>query len=394
MRTISFSGNKHVHAQKFDAAGNALWNGGTRIAVFDQTSVPIAHQPKLIADGQGGALCAWHFAVGQQFSARVQRLLANGTEAWAHNGVDVSASANSKFDPAIAWEPVSQQLRVFWNERNLAQSSWGIFAQSLDAAGAAQWGANGTTILPIDTVVKFAPVAARLGGGALGAVLVESLGALSDEVRAFALDAAGTVTWSTAASTFASDKLRLALATTASGTGILAWTDNRVSGSDVYGAAVDLGGAVGLTLASALDYGCGGNPAGSLVALDRPAYGGTFHVGLTNPVGTQPAGSFGFVYLGVQAAPGFPCGFPLAGFGMGGAGQSGEVLLDPTQQLANSFVGMWAGGASMLQLGLPIPFDAAFAGVQLFAQGVMVDFTPGAAVPFGLSTGVRLTIGS
>src|SRR5262245_31183133 len=51
VRTTAFTGNKHVHAQKFGPGGNALWNGGVRIAVFDGGSVPIAHEPRLLPDG-------------------------------------------------------------------------------------------------------------------------------------------------------------------------------------------------------------------------------------------------------------------------------------------------------------------------------------------------------
>lgn len=403
VRTLSFSGNKHVHAQKFDSAGNALWNGGTRLAVFDQASVPIAHEPRLVADGSGGAWCAWHYAQGQQYFIRTQHLLANGTEGFVHNGVDVSASANSRFDPAIVADG-GNGLFVSWNERNVAQTSWGIFAQRLDATGAPQWGATGVTLMPINTVVKFAPVAAPQGDGLATAVLVESLGLLQKAVVLFGVAGDGSLRWSpaTSASTFASDKLRLALATSPGGRSLLAWTDQRSGAADVYAQAVELGGAVGLPhgLGTITPYGCGTNPAGSLVATTSPAGSGrptpgeAVQLDLTNPLGTQAAGAAGFLVYGLQAAPGFPCGIPLPGFGMAGAGQPGELLIDPGQPYVITFAGIWGGGSTVVTTFFAVPFDGALLGLSLYAQGLMVDLQPGAAIPFGLAGAVALQIGS
>ncbi|MFN9277990.1 MAG: hypothetical protein ACK6D2_19905, partial [Planctomycetota bacterium] len=185
VRATSFSAAKHLHAQKFDALGQPLWNGGVRLPVFDQVSLPIAFDPRIASDGQGGAIFAWHFAVGSAFSARVQRVTAAGSEVFPHNGVDVSTNTNSKFDPAIVWQPATQSIQVAWNERNTAQTTWGIGAQSIDASGARQWGATGVSLLPIDTVTKFAPVAARVGAGMAVAVLVEDLGLLRKSVQLF-----------------------------------------------------------------------------------------------------------------------------------------------------------------------------------------------------------------
>jgi hypothetical protein len=395
VRTIAFLGNKHVHAQKFDATGTPLWNGGVRVPVFDGGSVPIAHEPRLVADGNGGVLVAWHFASGSLFSCRVQHLLPNGAEAFPHDGVNVSNSANSKFDPAVVWQPALQNALVVWNERNLGQTSWGIFAQRLDATGTPLWGATGVTLRAIDTIEKSAPVAACFGPtGLCAAVLETSLGGLADQVTAFALDANGAAAWAPhAASTVASDKLRLALASTASGTAVLAWTDKRTDGGDLYAHAIDAAGDRTITLADAIPFGCGVNPAGSLVAARRPAIGTAPAFLLSNPFGTQPAGSAGIALLGIAAAPGFPCGVVVPGFGMQAPGSNGEILVDIGQPHI-ALLGVYQGPGSELELGYALPFDPSMLGDTLFAQGLMLDITPGAAVPFGVSNGLVLTLGS
>ncbi len=396
VRTTAFSGNKHIHAQQFDLTGAPQWGGGTRLPVFDSNSVPIAFEPRLLPDGSGGALLGWHFAVGSLFSARVQHVSAAGVELFPHNGVDVSTSTNSKFDPALVWQSGTAELFVVWNERNVAQTSWGLFAQKFDAAGVRQWGVGGVTLLPINTTVKFAPVAAPYGSsGVATSVLVENLGLQQKSVQVFALDGTGAQAWAgpTLACTFASDKLRLAHATTKSGASLLAWTDQRSGAADVYAAAVDATGAIGLGLASATPYGCGGNPAGSLGTTGRPAIGSTMAFHLTNPLATQPAGSFGFFVLGLGQLA-FPCGVSVPGFGMASPGAAGEFLVDIGGTYALLGGAPWFGGASTVDYAFATPFATNLLGLPLFLQGLMVDFAPGAPIPFGLSTATRLVLGS
>ncbi|HLQ37068.1 MAG TPA: hypothetical protein VK348_04665 [Planctomycetota bacterium] len=393
VRTIAFTGQKHVHAQKYDLAGTPLWNGGTRLPVFDQASVPIAHEPRLLGDGQGGALVAWHFAQGQQFFIRVQHIAANGSELFPHNGVDVSSSGNSRFDPAVCWRASSQETFVFWNERNLAQSSWGILAQKLDAQGLPAWGSTGVTLLPIDTVVKYAPEAVPFADGAIGCVLEESLGGLNDKVRALRLDGAGNVLWQPPvdACTRASDKLRLRAAITTSGVTLLAWGDNRADAGNVIAQNVNPDGSLGARLGTVTAYGCGFNPAGSLLASGRPAIGTAMTVSVHNPLGTQGAGSLPLLVLGFAADPLFPCGTLQPAWAMAGPGHDGEVLLDLAGGVATLVGAPWTG--QPVPFTISVPLQPALAGALVFTQGVMLDLAPGASVQVGLTTAARLSLG-
>jgi hypothetical protein len=399
VRTLSFTGNKHVHTQKFDALGNALWNGGTRLPVFDLASVPIAHEPRLVADGAGGALYGWHYAVGSStFFVRVQRVLASGTEFWPHNGVDVSTSSNPRFDPALAWHADAQELVVAWNERNAGQSQWGLFAQRLDVGGNPLWGTTGSQLLPINTTLKLAPTAAVLGAGHTSvAVLSESLGALQKAVQVFHLLPNGQLQGGgpTDASTVASDKLRLVCTASRSGTTFLTWGDNRAAGgADVYAAAVDFGGAIGLQLAQALPLGCGTNPPASLFVDARPAIGTTVTMTLTNPLGTQAAGSLVALALGLSAFPG-PCGVPVPGFGMAGPGQNGELHLDlGAGDYVLGLAGILTSPTAVVTVPYSVPLAPALIAFSFYAQGIVVDPAPGASVGLGLTNGLQLFHGS
>ncbi|MGE3354408.1 MAG: hypothetical protein AB7O84_21945 [Planctomycetota bacterium] len=395
VRTTAFTGNKHIHAQKFDTLGNPLWNGGTRLPVFDGGSVPIAHEPRLLPDGVGGAVIAWHFAGGSVFSARVQHVDAIGNEVWPHDGVDVSTNANSKFDPSVTWNVAAQAAVVVWNERNTAQTTWGISAQRIDALGNRAWGPAGTTLRPIDAVTKFAPVSVPFQGGALMFVLEQSLGGQNKAVRGVRVDQNGVVVWSPPvdACLVASDKLRLQAAGTPSGPALLCWNDLRNGAADVFAQNVGPTGSLAYLYADAFAYGCGINPAGSLVVDGRPAIGTTLPVHVDNPFGTQAAGSLPILAIASAPQPGFPCGVNAPGFGMSGPGAFGEILVDLGAIAVTFPMPFWAGPGLPSTLPLAIPQDLSFVGVSLYAQAVMLDGTPGAAVPLGVTTGSRWSFG-
>lgn len=394
MRATAFSAARHLHAMKFDPAGTPLWNGGVRIPFFDQTSVPIAHQHKMQPDGLGGAWISWHFAPTTVFSARVQRLDANGVEVYAHNGLDLSTNGNSKFDPAMAVDPATQSVIVYFNERNTAQSAWGISVQRVDPTGVL-WGSSGISLVPVGGTTYFAPVAAPFAGGGFGFVL-EQIGATqNDQVRGFAMDHAGNVLWSSAtyASTFASDKLRLVCASTRSGAAVLSWTDLRTSPGDTVVQAISSNAQLVPTRSATTYYGCGLNPTGSLFVGGGPSLAGTATIFVDNPAATQSVGSLPIVMLTTAPAPGFPCGVPLPGYGMAGGGAPGELLVDPATEVLNWILPPWAGSGFPSSVAVAVPYDVAFVGAQLYLQGALVDFAPGASVPIGLTAAARWTLG-
>jgi hypothetical protein len=146
--------------------------------------------------------------------------------------------------------------------------------------------------------------------------------------------------------------------------------------------------------AAAQPYGCGLNPAGSLVVTSGlPKLGATTSLALDNPLGTQASGSLAFLAVKAAAAPGFPCGVPVVGLGMAGGGAAGELLVDSSSAGPLLAGGVWAGAGNPVPFALTVPPDTSLYGVSLYAQGALVDPTPLADPFLGLSTGIRLRIG-
>lgn len=143
-------------------------------------------------------------------------------------------------------------------------------------------------------------------------------------------------------------------------------------------------------------YGCGTNPAGSLsVVSGTPTLGTQMVFGIDNPLGTQAPGSLPILAFATQPAPGFPCGPLVPGYGMGGAGALGEVLLGlaPPNPILLLFGAPWTGPGSPASIPLGIPANPSFAGVVVYAQGLLIDFTPAAPVFLGVTDGLRVELG-
>jgi hypothetical protein len=135
--------------------------------------------------------------------------------------------------------------------------------------------------------------------------------------------------------------------------------------------------------------GCGINPAHSLVLLQGSAtLGTTLVLGVDNPAGTQTAGAHAFVGIGMQPDPSLPCGTVLPGLGMTAAG--GELLIGLTPQpLAFAAGTAWAGPGAPARVALQIPANPLLVGQTVYAQGILIDATPGSP-PIGLTDGFAL----
>ncbi len=244
----SFFALRHIHAQKFSSAGVPQW-GASPVAVYDAMSVPIAHTPRILDDGSGGAVIAWHSSP-TLFNSRVQHLESTGDERFPHNGVTVSTDGTRHhLDPRIVFDPVDESTYVFFNERNSGQSQWGIFGQKIDAAGVGQWGAEGLELIAVSTVLVGSPRTVLGPNGPMVFVIDQPSGVFAqDRVIGMSVDFDGTALWPGQPIEIAallSGKARLPVAATPAGNAIAVWEDERVDASDVYGQSVTFSGTLG-----------------------------------------------------------------------------------------------------------------------------------------------------
>ncbi|MBM4109356.1 MAG: hypothetical protein FJ255_11220 [Phycisphaerae bacterium] len=242
--TRTFPSPRHVRAQKVSSAGALLWNAGAPVIV-STTSVPIAHRPRLAADGAGGAILAWHDTRTGIFQVWTQRLDAGGGALWTAGGHAASTDVSvQQLDPALAYRAASQEAFVFWNTRNGGQSQWGQGAQKIAGGGGRAWTDPGISLAPLSTTNRSFERAVPLDDGVVLLWLQTPQGSNQDQLLARRLDASGADVWSPAVrvvSSRASDKFRLAVGVGPDSVIRVAWEE----GGDVYAQNLNPDGSIG-----------------------------------------------------------------------------------------------------------------------------------------------------
>jgi formylglycine-generating enzyme required for sulfatase activity len=148
--------------------------------------------------------------------------------------------------------------------------------------------------------------------------------------------------------------------------------------------------------AQVTSYGSGINPANSLtLTAGTPLTGTSFQLSVRNTAAVSPLPGLAYLYLSSQPAPGFPAGLVLPGLGLGSPGAPGELLLDaippnPFLTLGPTiYFGGTSGGANF---SLSVPSNPSLAGVDVFAQGLLVTDNQGFLL--GLTNALQITMGA
>jgi hypothetical protein len=242
---------KFLAAEKFTARGRSAWGGP--VLVHDEYSLPPAYRPVLQPDGEGGAILLWHGTPLLMYTTRVQRLDARGNERLPHGGLPVSTeTTRHHIAPAMVRDPDTGDVLVFWEERNAAQSMWGVRGQRISPAGTRLWGDEGAELLPIDSINKHSLVALPHAGGAMVYLLDQPTGVSGeDRLVGLRVDGDGVLVWAGSpidVSSFLSLKTHLDGCVCGAGVAKLVWDDERDgdwSTVDVYGQNVNPDGSLG-----------------------------------------------------------------------------------------------------------------------------------------------------
>lgn len=235
VRSRGISGPKHLYANKISPTGQLLW-GQAHVKVFDAGSLQQGNFPHFVLDGQGGAVFAW-YSVAPQMQVYAQHIQANGSPAFAVNGVPVSTNLQqARVAPSMSYQPLTGETTLFWAELDNAveQRRRGLYAQKLDARGARQWGETGRAIQPLalQDIAHLRTVAVTDGTLAFW---VQAVSGQHDTIQGIKLDTTGnTLCPQFAVSTRPSSKSRLVTGASAGRT-LVAWEDqSQQQGSDIY----------------------------------------------------------------------------------------------------------------------------------------------------------------
>ena len=248
---------KHLQAQKLSATGNTLWNTpGPHLTVFDGGSLQFGSFPAFISDGSGGALFSWYGVSPLQCYA--QRVLADGTEAFGHNGAAGSTNmAQARVSPSVSFRAVTEETFLFWTEKDAGQVQFGLYGQKFDSGGSRQWTDQGKVLIPLASDELSFVSNLQVGTGAMVfAFSTPSHG--NTVVLATRVDGNGGFSWPgeiIEACSLPSEKGRLTAAGSSTGYAILAWHDGRSGNADVFGQNVNLDGTLGVSGGDTFDVG-------------------------------------------------------------------------------------------------------------------------------------------
>jgi hypothetical protein len=240
---------RHVLAQRYSAAGTAVWSSPANVSLAGGISAWTQIFP-FINDGSDGFYIAWHDDRdnNQRASVFVQHVGSMGTVLYPANGVEASsASSMNHYYPQLALPPGSTDVFVYWNEMNSLQSNWGISGQKINTAGANQWGGSGMTFIPV-TATNVYPYEARNSPTDMVLIYEEYTNAINGTIKAMRISPAGAMLWTPAQKdicTVSSEKIHPVVNEFGNNQWIAAWEDTRNGNSDIIAQNIQLDGSLG-----------------------------------------------------------------------------------------------------------------------------------------------------
>lgn len=213
------------------------------IAVCTATNYQMS--PAIASDGAGGAFIAWHdYRTAGVADLYVQRLTANGSEAWTSGGLAVCTAANLQQYAAIIPDGTGGAI-VTWMD-NRGSTSHDLYAQRINAAGVTRWTSQGVAVC---TAADAQYYPALVSDGAGGAILVwyDFRSGTQYDVYAQRVDSSGVVRWTSngvAVCTATGTQIAPALVADGAGGAVIAWQDQRSGTFDVYAQRISSSGTV------------------------------------------------------------------------------------------------------------------------------------------------------
>jgi hypothetical protein len=244
-------GNYRLYTQKFSSAGSPVWNS-TQDTVYNLGRVSGFFVPKLISDGNNGALYVWQDDRDNNnlSSSFVQQYNSAGARQFPLNGAEGSTNPSThKFDAWAAYMNSSGETYLFWKEANSNQSMFGTYGQKFSSNGTRLWTDNGKEFYPLNqnsiintiTLIKVDGIYVYFNEGLFGST--------NNIIKSFKCNANGDFQWQgniiTAASSLSS-KSRLGAVINSSGMSIISWSDGRMDAGGIYAQNINSDGTLGV----------------------------------------------------------------------------------------------------------------------------------------------------
>lgn len=165
----------------------AQWTGDTTTyATYTNISI---NSLKVMSDGSGGVYMVWYTQI-HPFTTNdiyAQHINSKGEKLWGSDGVIVCGASGSQTDPAMASDG-SGGLIIAWNDSRGSK----VYVQRLNAAGNAQWAADGKVLSASDSLQTAPTVISDDSGGAI--IVWKDLASLR-KIMALRINGNGVALW-------------------------------------------------------------------------------------------------------------------------------------------------------------------------------------------------------
>ncbi len=226
---------RDLRAQRFDPLGYRLW-GSIGVPVCSATGTQ--YDISAAADGNGGVVIAWADKRTGVADVYAQHLDASGAAQWTTDGVPVCTATEQQDHVRLLSRGGGAALIVWQDRRNDPGATYDIYIQYVDPTGTPQWTADGN---PVCLSSGSQTLPRLVTDTEAGAIVTWADGRGTDlDIYAQKINFLGAAAWTTngaPVSGYAGDQTDPQIAADGAGGAVIVWNDYRWVGpaADVYG---------------------------------------------------------------------------------------------------------------------------------------------------------------
>jgi hypothetical protein len=230
------SGQGNIYARRINSAGVPQWTADGVLlcgTAFDKL------YPSTASDGAGGAIVTWDdFRSGSNYDIYAQRVNGSGVPQWTTDGVALCTQTSDQFEPKVVADGTGGAI-VSWADLRPGNPS-DVYARRVSASGVPLWTADGVLVCG---AVNGQGSTSLVSDGAGGAIVAWQDGrTLVLDIYARKITAAGMPTWTYDGSplcTAPDQQYSLVAVSDGAGGAIVAWNDNRSGQLDIFAQRVE-----------------------------------------------------------------------------------------------------------------------------------------------------------
>ncbi|MGF2410803.1 T9SS type A sorting domain-containing protein [Ferruginibacter sp.] len=238
-----------IYAQKIsNGATSWTFNG---VLICSEPNLAHQYNTKMVADGSGGAIICWEDKrnAGTNTDLYAQRVNTSGITQWTSNGIAICTASGIQFTHQLIADATGGAI-IAWEDRRTGRD---IYAQRINASGAAQWAANGIIVCNDASTQSEPQLVARISGGTI-IIWTDERNTFQQDIYAQGIDAAGNTLWAANGVPVANEahaQSAAQLITDGADGAVIAWQDLRTTADyDIYSSRLFTSGLLPLHLIS------------------------------------------------------------------------------------------------------------------------------------------------